>query len=336
MKLSFLIPVFASIVFLLTSCATSSLTSARYEEDDAYWTPGEIYGKPEMLSGADLKKDSSQQDDFYSAEAASKYSNVPALNNWSDYNSSGSGITPMWDPVMGWRLGYQLGNWSMNVSPYSSGYSGIGYMGVPLMGIGGGYSPYSNYYSSYYNNPYGYYNPYSPYCTSTYYSPYNPWYYNGSNTTSNSTDNGTITHFPRPGTGTPGSNASFIPPRRRIEQQVNPGVGNGAHFWDAIEKNGAMQNEGASSGASQKAKNNPVIPVQRNTVSNQSAVPASQSAKPRVNQEHRESSSPSNTPSSPPVQLSAPRSSPTPSSSPSSGGGSPRSGGGGHSSGRRP
>jgi hypothetical protein len=128
--------------------------SSNYEFDEAYWQPGEHFGEPKDLSAEALKSENGE--DFYRSDSPRRNSYAPGLNNEEDYTSMGS-MVPMWDPIMGWRLGYQwnqpLLGWGLNsavgMNPYGSGFNSFGiYPGF-----------YSNYPGMMYY-PYGAYSPY--------------------------------------------------------------------------------------------------------------------------------------------------------------------------------
>ena len=202
-----------AIIFLLSSCTIMEPLSDAYETDEAYWQPGEKFGRPEFVAGGQLAKPQSDGEDFYSEDAARRNSYAPSYLDSSQTNQT-EGMVPVWDPVLGWRMVYDpnavssnsWGNSSFN-SPWSSPYSnfggyggyggygsnsswmlGLGMQTIPYWGngmYGNGYYPYSSY------NPYSMYSPYSSYGSympyGSGYNPYgwnnggfyNPYYWNG-------------------------------------------------------------------------------------------------------------------------------------------------------------
>ncbi len=225
-KLHFVI-LFASVIGF-SSCISIQPTSqtTSYEFDEAYWQPGEHFGEPKDLSAQDLKNES--EEDFYSANSPRRNSYAPGLSNQDEYRGMG-GMLPMWDPIMGWRLGYQGGQtaigWGLNsaigINPYGS-YT-------PYYWNGSGfnsYGTYPGYYSNYPGMVYSPYGAYSPYGYGSYgYGGYgsNPWGYGYNGATSgwnnpynnnygwNNVDNTATTSFPRPGgTGSLGTTSGHV------------------------------------------------------------------------------------------------------------------------------
>ncbi len=118
---------------LLFSCTTQQPLSDSYEIDEAYWKPGESFGAPKQLSGSALSSvPQSEDDDFYSADAAKRNSYAPS---YLDSTQSGqmNGMVPVWDPILGWRMVYDP-NSSVN-----SGSNGYGSYGNSSLYNGGGY-----------------------------------------------------------------------------------------------------------------------------------------------------------------------------------------------------
>jgi hypothetical protein len=245
------------LLLLLSSCTMMEPLSDAYEIDEAYWQPGEAFGRPEYVSGSQLAKPQSDDDDFYSEDAARRNSYAPSYLDSTQSNQT-DGMVPVWDPVMGWRMVYDpnsvssssWGNNSYN-SPWSSpfysggmgssmgygGYGGsnwmlgIGMQSMPYWGNGmyGSYYPYSSFspYSMYspYNNYGGYmqyYGGYNPYGWNNG-GYYNPYYWNGN---SGGFNNGPdqVVSVPRPSTGTLGAGNSNGVIHRRPKSLSNNGI----------------------------------------------------------------------------------------------------------------
>lgn len=230
------------VSLLLSSCTIMQPFSDTYEIDEAYWQPGETFGRPETLSGSALAQPNANDDDFYSEDAARRNSYAPSYLDSTQSNQT-DGMVPVWDPVMGWRMVYDpnavssslWGNSTYN-SPWSSpfysggwgssmGYGGYGSNSSWMLGLGmqsapyfgnglyGSYYPYSTYspYSMY--SPYSIYGSYMPYYGG--YNPYgwggggfyNPYYWNG-NSGIGGVPQDQVTSVPRPSTGVSGSGQS--------------------------------------------------------------------------------------------------------------------------------
>ena len=162
-KIQFLALLGSMIGFSSCISIQQSSQSTAYEFDEAYWQPGEHFGEPQELSAQALKSENGE--DFYRSDSPRRNSYAPGLNGENEYNSMGS-MVPMWDPIMGWRLGYQnnqtLLGWGLNstigINPYGS-YN-------PYYWNGSGFNSYGT-YPGYYSNypgmmyyPYGAYSPY--------------------------------------------------------------------------------------------------------------------------------------------------------------------------------
>lgn len=206
---------FASVIGF-SSCISvqPSSQSSSYEFDEAYWQPGEHFGEPKELSAHELKGENDE--DFYSANSPRRNSYAPGLSNQDEYSGMG-GMQPMWDPIMGWRLGYQGGQtalgWGLNsaigINPFGN-YTPYYWNGNGFNSFGSYPGYYSNYPGMVYS-PFGAYSPYGfgGYGLGGFYN--NPWGYgyNGSasgwgNPYNNNfgwtfVDNNTTTSFPRPG-----------------------------------------------------------------------------------------------------------------------------------------
>jgi len=167
------------LVIGFSSCISiqPATQSASYEFDEAYWQPGEHFGEPQDLSAQELKSENGE--DYYRSDSPRRNSYAPGLNSEDEYNSMGS-MVPMWDPIMGWRLGYQnnqtfLG-WGLNsaigINPYGS-YT-------PYYWNGGGFNSfgtYPGYYSNYPGMVYSPYGGFSPFAFGGNGFGNNPWGY---------------------------------------------------------------------------------------------------------------------------------------------------------------
>lgn len=235
-----------AIVFLLSSCTIMEPLSDSYETDEAYWQPGEKFGRPEVLAGSQLGQSKSDSEDFYSEDAARRNSYAPSYLDSTQSNQT-EGMVPVWDPVLGWRMVYDpnavssnsWGNSSFNSpwnSPFSSygGYGGYGSSSSWMLGLGmqtmpywgngmygSGYYPYSSYnpYSMY--SPYPGYGNYMPYGSG--YNPYswnnggyyNPYFWNGNNGVNSGSSADQVISVARPsGTGSTSTSAHPVIHRR--------------------------------------------------------------------------------------------------------------------------
>jgi len=253
-------------LFSFTSCSLSEKGMATYEVDEAYWQPGEAFGKPKELSAGALNTQPSaaqaapQDEDYYDP-------NVLRQSENNDY-ISGGGASPMWDPIMGWRMSYPWGggiglnnalSLGFSLSPWGS-YSNYAYSPFAYNGYSGFYgnsmygsSMYNPYYAggSFYGYPYG--TPYG----SPYYFYNNPFYgYPNVNTNNGNivgVDQSQNTHFNRPNGSGSASNSSESPvvnrkpksldipnqghrdavviPRNAVKSEKQKSSGN---FWKAV------------------------------------------------------------------------------------------------------
>jgi len=188
-----------AVQLVYTACSLPDHVVGSYEVDEAYWQPGEAFGKPEVLSAGQLNSDASTAPTTASEE---DYYDPSQLNQDRASNYFGSGgITPMWDPIMGWRMSYPWGNGIGLNNSLALGYSLSPWGSYPSYG----YSPYANNYSMMWGNSiytapyYGNYYGASPY-----------WYggygnnIGGQGNTGNTVDPTNTTQVPR----TPGSGAT--------------------------------------------------------------------------------------------------------------------------------
>jgi hypothetical protein len=236
-KIQFLALLVSMIGFSSCISIQPSTQSTSYEFDEAYWQPGEHFGEPQDLSAQELKSENGE--DYYRSDSPRRNSYAPGLNGENEYNSMGS-MVPMWDPIMGWRLGYQnnqtLLGWGLNstigINPYGS-YT-------PYYWNGSGfnsYGTYPGYYSNYPGMVYSPYLGYSPYGYGGYGYGINPWGYgyngaaSGWNNPYNNnygwftTDNHPTTSVPRPnGTSSMGSTFGQInrKPKSMSPSQAQP------------------------------------------------------------------------------------------------------------------
>jgi hypothetical protein len=218
-----------------SSCISIQPTSqsTSYEFDEAYWQPGEHFGEPQDLSAQDLKSENGE--DYYRSDSPRRNSYAPGLNGENEYNSMGS-MVPMWDPIMGWRLGYHnnqtLLGWGLNsaigINPYGS-YT-------PYYWNGSGFNSYGTYPGYYSNYPGMVYSPFggnSPYGYGGYGYGINTWGYgyngaaSGWNNPYNNNygwtnaENNATTSVPRPN-GTSGMGSTFGQINRK-PKSMSPG-----------------------------------------------------------------------------------------------------------------
>ncbi len=305
------------LLLLLSSCTMMEPLSDAYEIDEAYWQPGESFGRPAYVSGSQLAKPQSDDDDFYSEDAARRNSYAPSYLDSTQSNQT-DGMVPVWDPVMGWRMVYDpnsvsSNSWGNNTynSPWSSpfysggmgssmgfgGYGGsnwmlgIGMQTMPYWGNGmyNSYYPYSTYspYSMY--SPYSNYGSYMPYYGG--YNPYgwnngsfyNPYYWNGNSGNTN-TSQDQVTSVARPSTGTVGvGNSGGVIHRRPKSLGTNSVNPRRKQTISEVFSNATSTPNSNSSGSRIRNTNSDVSkPSRPNVSNNQTERPAS---KPQVRPE---------------------------------------------------
>ncbi len=249
-KFSFLTVGMGALLMAMSSCYLQQNGLSAYEQDEAFWQPGETFGKPEVLSAGELNSSGEakveKEEDYYDPNLLKQEQGT------NDYYANG-GLTPMWDPIMGWRLSYPWGNGiglnnplslGLSFSPWGSypsyGYSPYAYNGFSSSyGFGNGYygAPlYGNYWGS--NNYYGY-NGY-PYYGNGYYGngTYGNGYFgNGSFWGNNQQPDNNQTHVQRPnGTGAASQNEAPVVHRKPKNLPVNTGHVGGSHQGREIVK----------------------------------------------------------------------------------------------------
>lgn len=179
-----------AIVAVLTSCGSAFHTADGYENDDAYYTPGEA-DRPRYTDYKTEEESQPADDDYYSEERSNETDGGYVNDGYSGNDQRGSGNTyntynyyryrqspfynsGFYDPVyssawynpinsygptfgwnvrFGWNVGYAWG------SPCYSWYRRPCFMW-------GAHNPYTPYW-----------NPYDPFFANTYYSPYYAGYY---------------------------------------------------------------------------------------------------------------------------------------------------------------
>ncbi len=188
-----------AVQLVYSACSLPDQVVGSYEVDEAYWQPGEAFGKPEVLTAGQLNSDPSTNP---SAESEEDYYDPSKLNQDQEGNYFGNGgITPMWDPIMGWRMSYPWGDGIGLNNSLALGYSLSPWGSYPYYG----YSPFANNYNMMWGNSiytapyYGNYYGANPYWNSGF---GNNW--GGQGNGSNTTDPMNTTQVPR----TPGSGAA--------------------------------------------------------------------------------------------------------------------------------
>lgn len=235
-KFSFLMVGSVALIAALSACSLQQNGLASYEQDEAFWQPGESFGKPATLTAGELNSSNGNsaqtEEDFYDPNVLNQ------SQDQNDYYSSG-GLTPMWDPIMGWRLSYPWGNGiglnsplslGLSFSPWGSypsyGYSPYAFNGYSSYGFGNGYYGFPGYGNYWGSNYYGY-NGY-PYYGGGYYG--NGYYGNGSFWGNNQpADNGNQTHFQRPNGSGAASNQGTPEVHRKPKHLTSTQDGGSAH-----------------------------------------------------------------------------------------------------------
>jgi hypothetical protein len=228
-----------TIQLVYSACTLPDQLAGSYEMDEAYWQPGESFGKPAALSAGQLNSDrdtaplAQGEDDFYDPSKLNQEDD-------SDYIGRG-GITPMWDPIMGWRMSYPWGNGIGLNNSLALGYSLSPWGSYP-------YSPYSYGYNmmwgnSFYNTPfYGNYYGNNPYWYGGYVN--NGW---GQNNFNNGNDPVNTTQVPRTnGSGASGNAGSS--PILNHRPKMNAPVYAGERKSVVIQDNPRVENKAQGSG----------------------------------------------------------------------------------------
>jgi hypothetical protein len=230
------------IQLVYSACTVPDQLMGSYEVDEAYWQPGEAFGKPEVLSAGQLNSDADSapqgqnEEDFYDPSV---------LNQDNELNDLGNGgMTPMWDPIMGWRMSYPWGNGIGLNNSLALGYSLSPWGSYPYYG----YSPYATGYNMMWGNPmytapyYGNYYGANPYWNGGFGN--NFW---GQNNFNNNNDPVNTTQVPRTnGSGASGNSGGA--PVLNHRPKMNATIYAGERKNVVIQDNARQENKAQGSG----------------------------------------------------------------------------------------